>query len=91
MNGFFFNPFKPSVLFCRISGNSSKPDQTPQDAASDQVLHCLQAEVFFFNLNKNEKYHPTTLKSEMDWSNGYQWEIPFGLNGGEGHSAVLLA
>ena len=24
---------------------------------------------FFYNLNKNEKYHPTTLKLEMDSSN----------------------
>ena len=24
---------------------------------------------FFQNLNKIEKYHPTSLKTEMDWSN----------------------
>ena len=27
-----------------------------------------------------KKYNPT-LKTEMDWSNWEQWEIPFGLNG----------
>ena len=27
--------------FCGTSANSAKPDQTPQNAASDQVLHCL--------------------------------------------------
>ena len=32
--------------FCGTSANSAKPDQTPQHAASDQVLHCLLTEVF---------------------------------------------
>ena len=31
-----------------ILANSAKPDQTPQNAASDQVLHCLPTEVSFF-------------------------------------------
>ena len=35
------NPYKP---FCGTSANSAKPDQTPQNAASDQVLHCLQTD-----------------------------------------------
>ena len=26
----------------RVLGNSADPDQTPQNAASDQGLHCLQ-------------------------------------------------
>ena len=42
-----FNPYKPSVFFVVISANSAKPDQTPQNAESDQVLHCLQTEVSF--------------------------------------------
>ena len=29
------------------SANRAKPDQTPQNAASDQVLHCLLTEVSF--------------------------------------------
>ena len=41
-----FNPYMPSVLF-GTSANSAKPDQTPQNAASDQVLHCLLTEVSF--------------------------------------------
>ena len=32
---------------CGASANNAKPDQTLQDAASDQVLHCLHTEVFF--------------------------------------------
>ena len=28
-----------------------------------------------------KKYLPTTLKTEIDWSNLAKWEIPFGLNG----------
>ena len=31
--------------FCGISANSVKQDQTPQNAASEQVLHCLLSEV----------------------------------------------
>ena len=27
-----------------------------------------------------KKYHQTILLTEMDWSNGYEWEIQFGLN-----------
>ena len=43
------NPFKPSVLFMGIwqtvnNQNSEQPDQTPQNAASDQVLYCLLTE-----------------------------------------------
>ena len=37
--------------------------------------------MFYENLNSNENYQPTTLKREMDWSNLYEWEIPFSLNG----------
>ena len=35
-----FNPYKPSVL------NSAGPDQTQQNAASDQGLHSLLTEGF---------------------------------------------
>ena len=34
------NPFKPSVFY-GTSANSAEPDQTPQNAVSDQVLHDL--------------------------------------------------
>ena len=33
--------------FCGTSASSAKPDQTPQNAASDHVLHCLLTEVPF--------------------------------------------
>ena len=35
--------------------NSADPDQTPQNAASDQVLRCLLTEIPFKKLIKNEK------------------------------------
>ena len=38
--GLHISPFEPSVLF-GTSANSAEPDQTPQNAASDQGLHCL--------------------------------------------------
>ena len=33
-----------SLAFCGTWENSADPDQTPQDAASDQGLHCLFTE-----------------------------------------------
>ena len=42
-----FNPYKPSVFFSGTLANSSKPEQTPHNAASDQVLHYLHTEVSF--------------------------------------------
>ena len=40
------NPYtsKPRVLFMGHR-QTAQPDQTPQNAASDQVLHCLVTEV----------------------------------------------
>ena len=38
-----FNLFKPSTFMWGI-GKQCKPDQTPQNASSDQVLHCLPPE-----------------------------------------------
>ena len=35
------NPFIPSVPFKGIFANSVNPEQTPQNAVSDQGLHCL--------------------------------------------------
>ena len=37
--------FKPIVVWRALKGyleNSADPDQTPQNAASDQGIHCLQ-------------------------------------------------
>ena len=50
-------------------GNGADPDQTPQNAASDQGLHCLLLEFSIKILCKNEKYHPTFLTTETDCSN----------------------
>ena len=35
------DPFKSSVLFMGRRPNVAEPDQTPQNAASDQVHYCL--------------------------------------------------
>ena len=51
----YFNPYKHNVFWGGGDiGNSADPDQT---------------ECFIKNLNKTEKYHPPTLKTEMDWFN----------------------
>ena len=61
------NPSLVKMPFYGTYANSGNPDQTPHYAASDQGLHCLLTE---FSIEiKNEKYHTTTLKTEMDWSN----------------------
>ena len=36
-----FNPFMPCVPLIWTLANRVDPDQTPQNAASDQGLHCL--------------------------------------------------
>ena len=33
------NPYKPSVFFCGTKAHCTDPDQTLQNAASDQILH----------------------------------------------------
>ena len=35
------NPYKPGVPFFGTQANSANPDQTPQNTASHQGLHCL--------------------------------------------------
>ena len=65
-----------------ISLNSAAPDQTPQNAASDQVLHCLLTECsikIWIKLYK--KIPPNNPRRWMDWSNSYGSEIPLGWNG----------
>ena len=54
---------------CWTHAYSVDPDQTPQDAASGQGLHCLLTICSIKTLPKNEKYHPTTLKMEIELSN----------------------
>ena len=60
-------PILAHYPFCWIYANSADPDQTPPNVVSDQGLHCLFAKSSII-LNKNEKYHTTSLKSEMDCS-----------------------
>ena len=40
----YIKPFKPSALLYETSANSAKPDQTPPNAVSDQVLYCMLIE-----------------------------------------------
>ena len=42
-----FNPKQTKRPFCMTSANSAKPDQTPQNAASDQVLYSLLIAISF--------------------------------------------
>ena len=51
-----------------INKNSADPDQIPQNADSDQGLHRLLTECSIKVLDLNVKYHPTALKTEIDWS-----------------------
>ena len=52
------------MIFCGIKANSTSTDQTPQAAASDQGHRLL-----YENMNKNEKFLLSSLKTEMDLSN----------------------
>ena len=54
-SGYAHVTYISQASFCGTSANSAKPDQTLQNTASDQVLHCMRSEV-----NKNEKYRSTT-------------------------------
>ena len=51
---------KPVAIGC-IPGFSSP-------SAFDQGLHGFAYRLFNKNLNKNEKYDPTTLKMKINWS-----------------------
>ena len=46
------------------------PDQTPQNAASDQGLHCLQiVQLFFSSLGPSKSHSGTLLNLKLDSSN----------------------
>ena len=61
--------------------NSEDPDQTPQNAASDQGLHCLhQIQEFLLNV-AIIKTNQTRLILEMDRSEVWWKKSPFGING----------
>ena len=42
-----FHSIKFNPPFCGTYANSADPDQTPQNAVSDQGLHCLLTNVLF--------------------------------------------
>ena len=57
-----FYPFLKALHpFYGTSADSTKPDQTPQNVASDQVMHCFLAGCTLKNLNEIEAYYPATL------------------------------
>ena len=54
--------------FSGTYANSTDPDQTPQNVASDQDLHCLSTKCFIKICIKKKKIPPTALKMKMDGS-----------------------
>ena len=63
--------YKPSIPFWGHRQTvQTQIRQTPQNAASDQGLHCLLTGISIRNRIKMKKLHPTPLKLEMDSSNG---------------------
>ena len=64
------NPYMPGVLFVghqRTEQNQISRRKTRRLIRFSTI--CLQKFYFFLSLNKNEKYHPTTLELEMNLSN----------------------
>ena len=55
--------FDSCKSFCGTWETSADQDQT-----SDQCLHCFLIECPFTHLIKDEKYQPTSSKTEMGWS-----------------------
>ena len=68
---------KPSFLF--VGHRQTEPAQIRR--RKTQGHHCLISECSIIIWIKMKKYHSRILKSRIDWSIWYQWEIPFGLNG----------
>ena len=74
------NPYKPSVLF--VGHRKTMHAQISRSRTRHLIrvpTVCTQNVLLKFEYNEN--YHPSTLKTEMDWFNGQEWEIPFGLMG----------
>ena len=57
------------VTFCGISANSAKPDHTPQNEASDQVLHCLLTVLNFFQYIELRIVGHVMVLFSPDWTN----------------------
>ena len=62
------NPFTPSVPLKRHLQTRVDPDQTPQNATSDQGLHCLHLVQKCLLNDNNNKTKQTPLLIEMDRS-----------------------
>ena len=65
-----FATIKGSGILCRkivfgTYANSADPDQTPQNAAPDQGLHCLLTGISIQNQIKMKKVHLAPLKLEI--------------------------
>ena len=58
--------------------NIADPEQTSQNAASDQGLHCLLMRISLKNKIKMKKVHQPPLELEMDLSNWSGWNSPIG-------------
>ena len=55
------DPYNPSVLFVGHRQTTADPDQTQQNGASDQGLHCLLTECSIKNLVKMKEVPPNKL------------------------------
>ena len=70
--------FRAQLSLAWKSFITSRPGQTLQNAVSDQGLYCLLTEclIKIWGKKRKKKKHPTTLKTGIDWSKWYSWEIP---------------
>ena len=76
---FHINPIHLIASFLWDTASSAEPGQTPPDAASDQVLHCLLLECpIYLNIIKNANTIQQPLKQK--------WTGPID-NSGKFHSA----
>ena len=69
------------------------PDQTLQNAVSDQGLHCLLTGISLKNRTKIKKKHQPPLTQKMDSSNWYGWNSPlgkYGLKTSKFNSQIIL-
>ena len=77
-------PYKPSVLFVRHRQTVQTQIRRRRTQRLIRVFTvCLQNILLklWIKNGKNPTEQPLIYKTELDWSNWYEWEISFGLNG----------
>ena len=74
------NPYKPSIFLWDIGKQcKTRSDAAERGVWSGSPLFAYRS--FFLNLNKNEKYHPKTLKTEKELARLITVGNSIGLNG----------